>query len=50
MSIPVIDLFSGPGGLGEGFVSLDDGKTFRIVGGALRKPGLSRRRDYSLII
>ena len=38
MSIPVIDLFSGPGGLGEGFVSLDDGKTFRIVVSAETDP------------
>lgn len=31
MSIPVIDLFSGPGGLGEGFASLENGRAFRIV-------------------
>lgn len=31
MTIKVVDLFSGPGGLGEGFSSVDNGSAFSIA-------------------
>lgn len=37
-SIPVVDLFAGPGGLGEGFSSLNDGKAFEIRVSAEKDP------------
>lgn len=38
MSIQVIDLFSGPGGLGEGFASHGDGRSFQIAVSAEMDP------------
>lgn len=36
--IPIIDLFAGPGGLGEGFSSLDNNKAFNIIVSAEKDP------------
>jgi DNA (cytosine-5)-methyltransferase 1 len=36
--IPIVDLFAGPGGLGEGFSSFNDGKSFQIAVSAERDP------------
>ena len=38
MATKVIDLFSGPGGLGEGFASLDHGRAFKIAVSAEMDP------------
>ena len=37
-SIPIVDLFAGPGGLGEGFTSLNNGNAFNIVVSAEMDP------------
>lgn len=37
-AIQVVDLFAGPGGLGEGFTSLGDGARFKIVVSAEKDP------------
>lgn len=37
-SIPVVDLFAGPGGLGEGFSSVNDGESFSILVSAEMDP------------
>ncbi len=37
-AIPVVDLFAGPGGLGEGFSTLDGGRAFQIKVSAERDP------------
>lgn len=36
--IPIVDLFAGPGGLGEGFSALENGKAFQIVVSAEKDP------------
>lgn len=38
LSIPVVDLFAGPGGLGEGFSALNNGEAFRIIVSAEKDP------------
>ncbi len=40
--IPVIDLFSGPGGLGEGFSSLNNGRAFEVIVSAEMDPAAHR--------
>lgn len=51
--IPVVDLFAGPGGLGEGFSSLNDGKAFEIQVSAEKDPvahqTLTLRAFYRLL-
>lgn len=37
-TIPIVDLFAGPGGLGEGFSSAGDGNTFKIIVSAEMDP------------
>ncbi|WP_332871843.1 DNA (cytosine-5-)-methyltransferase [Serratia liquefaciens] len=52
--IPVVDLFAGPGGLGEGFSSLKDGNTFQIAVSAEKDPiaheTLRLRAFYRLLV
>ena len=37
-STPIVDLFAGPGGLGEGFASFNNGRTFQIIISAEKDP------------
>ena len=37
-AIPVVDLFAGPGGLGEGFSALKNGEAFKIIVSAEKDP------------
>lgn len=37
-TIPVVDLFAGPGGLGEGFSALKNGEAFKIIVSAEKDP------------
>ncbi|MGS4289112.1 DNA cytosine methyltransferase [Serratia marcescens] len=52
--IPVVDLFAGPGGLGEGFSSLENGDTFQISVSAEKDPiaheTLRLRAFYRLLV
>ncbi|CAI0994624.1 Modification methylase BspRI [Serratia quinivorans] len=38
LPIPIVDLFAGPGGLGEGFSALNNGETFQIAVSAEKDP------------
>lgn len=53
LPIQIVDLFAGPGGLGEGFASLHDGKKFKIIVSAEADPAarqtLRLRAFYRLL-
>lgn len=54
LPIPIVDLFAGPGGLGEGFSSLENNKSFNILVSAEKDPSahetLRLRAFYRLLL
>lgn len=53
-TVPIVDLFAGPGGLGEGFSALDSGQSFNIVASIEMDPHahktLQLRAFYRLLL